>query len=159
MKYFLLISVLLFTNCKGINDAEEEEGLAIDFDLNTWIENNTIPKYENLISFELISEYDENLDAFNEQKGEILPKNQVQIEKDSIIAVAYQTIPVGCSIIGNIVIDNDTVELIYDTVCHPKEILVSEEVKFKLRYVLKNDGNFDDKNWKLVSKNLIKKQQ
>lgn len=160
MKYSNLLSVLflfnLFFSCKSMTEEDDQQYIfPADFDMEKWLDENTVPKHKNLKSFELISEYDLNLEPFTEQENTVLPSTQIQFSKDSITAFFYQTIGVGCPIIGNISIENDTVKLLYDMVCHPKaNALINEEIKFKLKYVLKNDAVFKHKIWKAEMRNL-----
>lgn len=156
MKNLLFLSLLILFACKGMNDNDDESNLPDDFDMNNWIDENTILKHKNLLSFDI--EYQDYSKDFTPQNNTILPQPQIQYEKDSIVVVFYETVWVGCPIIGNVRIENDTIKLLYDNVCHPDDDeLINEEVDLELRYVLKNDAIFQNKVWKAESRNLQKK--
>lgn len=150
---FFLISLLIIISCKQ----QSEETIQQNFDFDAWIEENRIPQHEKLISVE---GYESDADECKtDEENEVITVS-VQVNKDTIIAsfCLFDVSYLG-RLIFDISIENDTVKLLKNGVHNPYQttFIDGEVSSITYTYTILNDsGQFDNKNWIVGYRNLMK---
>lgn len=120
---YLIISIV-FVSCSSETDQNNQA------DFQTWLNDNRIPPNERLIDFDY--------DSFNEPDVEY-NKIEKTVSGDTLIVSFYSTQPVGCLLIGDIVILENLVILKLGQACNPYEdVIITEEADLLFTYRIKN---------------------
>ncbi|MFN6943548.1 MAG: hypothetical protein ACK4ND_01270 [Cytophagaceae bacterium] len=165
IKYIFICSFLLLGSCESYrtdnSDLEQQTEEIISqelIDFEVWFEENVKAKHSKLISFQATTASEEAYEAWEEKPSYEPTPLEITYYEDSIKVAFYKMQFSGCGIFGNIVLEEDSLKLVFDNICDPNEEGYVEEIDlFKFTYVIHYDKSFKKLFFKPEQKNLLKK--